>query len=57
MRGRTSIKEMSELPNRYMHYYFYQNYKRGLAIEKDPNGPEAKALQGEQIGVALTGMV
>lgn len=57
MRGRTTIKEMCELPNRYMHYYFYQNYKRGLAIEKDPNGPEAKALQGEQIGAALTGMV
>ena len=46
---------MINLPNRYSHHFYYDNYMRSLKAEKNPNGPEAKQLQGDAMIAALTG--
>ena len=55
IRGKTSIWEMASLPNRYSHHLYRDNYVQSLKALKDPNGPEAKKIEGEAMVSALTG--
>lgn len=55
IRGKTTIGELSNLPNRYSHHFYRDNYVQSLAALKNPEGPEAKKMQGEALASALTG--
>jgi len=55
IKGKTSIGEMVNLPNRYSHHLYRDNYVQSLAALKNPDGPEAKAIQGQALASALTG--
>jgi hypothetical protein len=46
---------LSNLPNRYSHHLYRDSYVQSLAAMKDPNGPEAKKMQGEALASVLTG--
>ena len=48
---------MASLPNRYSHHLYRDNYVQSLKALKDPNGPEAKKIEGEAMVSALTGGV
>ena len=57
IKGRTSVKEMTELPNRYMQYYYHENYVRMIEAERNPEGRAAKELQSQAMVDQLSGMV
>ena len=57
MKGRTTIGEMAQLPNRMMHHYYWLNFKRADAAANNPKGPEAQQLEGEALQDQLTGMI
>lgn len=52
---KTTIGEMINLPNRYSHHFYREAYLLNFKASKNPNGPEAKQLQGEAMASALTG--
>lgn len=45
------------LPNRYSHTLYYQNYKRALEAEKNPEGPAAKEIKAEGFAGQMMGML
>ena len=49
------MQEMMNLPNRYSHHWYRDSYLQSLKALKDPDGPEAKKLEGEALASALTG--
>lgn len=55
IRGKTSLWEMVNLPNRYSHHLYRDNYLQSLKAIQNPEGPEAKKIQGEALTSALTG--
>ena len=50
---RTTIGEMKDLPNRYLHSFFIQGLKKIQQAAENQNGPEAKELQGKAMADAL----
>ena len=56
IKGKTTIGELANLPNRYIHHYYRENYKKWLEIQKNPNGPQAKQAQEEALVSELTGV-
>jgi hypothetical protein len=55
IRGRVTFGEMCNLPNRYSHHLYRDNYLRAFKAEKNPEGQEAKQLQSEAMAAAFTG--
>lgn len=54
---RTTIGELMNLPNRYMHTYFADGLRKIQAASENPEGPEAKELQGQALADQLTGAI
>lgn len=50
---RTTIGEMKDLPNRYLHSFFIQGLQKIQKATEDQNSPEAKELQGKAMANAL----
>ena len=48
---------MINLPNAYIHHFYAENYRRSVAAQKNPNGPEAKELEAEAMAAAFTGQI
>ena len=46
---------MATLPPRYSHPLYRDSYVQSLKAMKNPNGPEAKKMEGEAMVSALTG--
>ena len=55
IRGKTSLWEMVNLPNRYSHHLYRDSCLQGLKAMQNPEGPEAKKMQGEALVSVLTG--
>jgi len=48
---------MANLPNKYSHQLYYENYKRFIAAQKNPDGPEAKEIQAQSMAAAFAGQL
>ena len=48
---------MVQLPNRYSHHLYRDSYLQSLKAMQNPEGPEAKEIQGKAMMAALTGGV
>lgn len=53
--GKTTIGELNNLPFRWISYFYHESYITNLKASKNPEGPEAKQLQGQAMAEALTG--
>ena len=53
--GKTSLKDMIELPNRYSHTFYKFSYERAIAAANNPEGPEAKEMEGRAMMDAMSG--
>ena len=45
------------LPNRCIHHFYAENYRRSIAAQKNPEGPEAKELEAQAMAAAFTGQI
>ena len=57
IRGRTTIGEMVNLPNRYSHTLYHDSWKRQFEAQKNPEGAEAKALEADAMAAAFSGQI
>jgi hypothetical protein len=57
LKGKTTLMEMTQLPNRYSHHLYRDNYIQSLRALQNPNGPEAKKIENQAMVDALTGGV
>ena len=57
LKGKTTLMEMTQLPNRYSHHLYRDNYIQSLKALQNPNGPEAKKIENQAMVDALTGGV
>ena len=55
IKGKTTIGELANLPNRYSHHLYRDNYVQSLKALQNPNGPEAKKIENEAMVSAFTG--
>lgn len=57
MKGKTTIGEMINLPNSYIHHFYAENYKRSIKAQQNPEGPEAKEIQNQIIQDTFAGQI
>ena len=57
IKGKTTIGELANLPNRYMHHYYREKWKKWIEIQKNPKGQQAKMAQNEALVDELTGSI
>jgi hypothetical protein len=46
---------LNQLPNRWISFLYHEAYIRQVKAAKNPNGPEAKELQGQAMANLLAG--